>query len=235
MTHDVYGQALLDYFNGKHRARIHTVSSLGDRDTIPVSYYFRDRAAMPPLERKALDLCRGRILDVGCGAGCHGLWLQHKGFDYTGVDLSPGAVATCRLRGLGNVHQGDIRTWTGGPYDTILLLMNGLGLSGSAVSLEGFLKLLLRMLDRGGQILAESTDLQYLFDLLPELRDRRTPDETYYGNLVYEMEYNGKKSEPFPWLFAEADLAVQAAEKAGARAEILSQVTNSGYLLRITH
>ncbi len=201
-TKDLYGSALADYFNGRQNTRLTTTSSLGEKDRIPVAYYFRTRESMPELERHALDLCRGRILDIGCGAGSHSLWLQNRGFSCTGMDLSPGAVKVCRARGLERVLLSDIWKTDPGSYDTLLLMMNGLGLAGDSTRLPAFIGRLLGMLNTGGQILAESTDLEYLFDLIPGLDQKTEFDESYYGNLMYTFEYQGKKGRPFPWLFA---------------------------------
>jgi len=234
MHKDVFGQALLDYFHGDHRARVHITSSLGDREALPVSYYFRGLRQMPPLERLALDHSRGAVLDIGCGAGSHGLWLSSGGFDYTGLDLSEGAVKVCTLRGLERVLQGDIWEFEEGRYDTILLLMNGLGLAGGAERLPEFVRRLLGLLRDGGQILGESTDLNYLFDLIPGLEGRSTTGPDYYGNLTYEWRYRGRKGVPFPWLFAGEPLLSEAVAGNGARLEILGRNKESGFLARIT-
>jgi SAM-dependent methyltransferase len=188
---------------------------------------------MPDLERYALDQCRGQGLDIGCGAGSHALWVQDGGFSCTGMDLSRGAVKVCRARGLERVLLGDIWETDPGGYDTILLMMNGLGLAGDSTRLTHFIGKMLNLLKPGGQILAESTDLEYLFDLVPGLDQRTGFDKSYYGNLVYTFEYRGKKGRPFPWLFAGEELIEYATAEAGGVLEILGRNTESGFLLRI--
>lgn len=235
MPGDILGQALLDYFNGTQRARLLVESSLGDREYLPVSYYFRDREHMPEAEKIALDACRGEVLDVGCGAGSHGLWLQAKGLPYTGLDLSEGAVRVCGLRGLRGAVHGDIWTYSGGPYQTLLLLMNGLGLAGNAARLEDFLRLLRSLVRPGGQLIGESADLRYLFDLVPGMEGRHQPDSDYYGNLEYELTYKGQTGEPFPWLYAGEEIVEQASMRAGWRYELLHRNVESGFLCRLTH
>ncbi len=66
--------------------------------------YFEDYRQWMPMERRAIKFARGRVLDIGCGAGRHSLYLQQKGMDVTGIDSSPGAVKVCRLRGLKKVR-----------------------------------------------------------------------------------------------------------------------------------
>ena len=97
---DIFGSALLDYQMGNYHEDIITYSSVGGKDELSLPYLFRNYAAMPPLEQRALDLCIGKVLDVGCGAGNHTLYLQEKGFEVIGLDISPGAIGTCKLRGV---------------------------------------------------------------------------------------------------------------------------------------
>ena len=100
---DVFGNALLDYWNGIATENILTYSNLEDSDEIPLEYLFRDYKQMPVLEQKALSLCKGSILDLGAGAGSHSMYLQEKNKAVTALDISKGAAEVCRLRGIKNV------------------------------------------------------------------------------------------------------------------------------------
>jgi hypothetical protein len=102
-----------------------------DEDIMPIETLFRSFAGMPELEQKALKLAQGRTLDVGAGAGCHSLILQEKGIDVTAIDISPLSVETMRERGVMKVLQQDFFTLNT-QFDTILLLMNGIGIVGKA-------------------------------------------------------------------------------------------------------
>ena len=130
MAKDILGKALLDYQSGNYSEDIKTYSSLDEEDIIPIPYLFRDFKKMPPLEQKALKLCYGNILDIGCGAGSHSLYLQKKGLAVTALDQSPGAVETCKLRGIGHTVLQDIQEFNLQKYDTLLMLMNGIGIVG---------------------------------------------------------------------------------------------------------
>ncbi|GAB7046814.1 class I SAM-dependent methyltransferase [Catenuloplanes indicus] len=77
-----------------------------------------------------LERARGRILDIGCGAGRHMAALRDRGADVRGIDPSPGAVAVCRARGL-TAEVGDIEALPAGPFDTLLLMGGNLALLGS--------------------------------------------------------------------------------------------------------
>jgi 2-polyprenyl-3-methyl-5-hydroxy-6-metoxy-1,4-benzoquinol methylase len=105
---DLFGKALLDYQNGNYTEDLITSTSISDDDVLPLPYLFRSFSEMPQLEQKALKLAKGKILDVGCGAGNHSLYLKEKGFDIKSIDISKGAIEVCKSRGLNNVHVLDI-------------------------------------------------------------------------------------------------------------------------------
>ena len=75
---DLFGKALWDYYKKKGSNKIITWTSLTEEDPILLSYFFRSFDEMPKLEQKALKLSKGKVLDVGCGAGSHSLYLKNK-------------------------------------------------------------------------------------------------------------------------------------------------------------
>ena len=105
---DLFGKAILDYQTNNSPEDLLTETSISEADEMSVSYLFRDFDEMPKLEQKALQLSKGKILDVGCGAGSHALYLQEKGFDVTAIDISENAIKACELRGLKNCKVVDI-------------------------------------------------------------------------------------------------------------------------------
>ncbi|NNE76448.1 MAG: methyltransferase domain-containing protein, partial [Pricia sp.] len=117
---DVFGTALLDYQNGNYSEDIRTYSSLDEEDVLPLPYLFRNYEDMPPLEKKALEVCKGKVLDIGCGAGSHSLYLQQQGFDVTALDSSAGAVRTCKIRGIEQVVHSNIYDFKERKFDTLL-------------------------------------------------------------------------------------------------------------------
>ena len=119
--------------------------------------YFRDYKQWSPLERQAIKAAKGRILDIGCGAGRHSLYLQQKGFDVTGIDISPGAVKVCKLRGLKKAFVRpitDISKFKPNSFDTVLMLGNNFGLFGSAKEAKLRLKNLYRISSPDARIIA---------------------------------------------------------------------------------
>src|SRR5690606_3409631 len=102
-------------------------TNISDEDELPLPYLFRSFNEMPMLEQKALQMVKGKTLDVGCGAGSHSLYLQKKGISVKTIDISKGAVEVAKMRGVKNVELKDILDETE-HFDTILLLMNGTGI-----------------------------------------------------------------------------------------------------------
>lgn len=232
---DILGQALLAYHHGTADATVTVHCNVADDEPLPGAYFFRTLLQIPELERLALDESRGRVLDLGAGAGCHALELQSRGFEVKAVDVSAGAVQVMTERGVRTVARHDLfdpRPANELPYDTILLLMNGLGLTGTLEGLDKFLAHARTLLAPDGQILATSSDVRYLYEdedgaLLINLNG------PYYGEVTYELSYAGQKGEKFPWLFVDAALLNDAAETAGYTAEFLGEDEDEQYLVRL--
>jgi 2-polyprenyl-3-methyl-5-hydroxy-6-metoxy-1,4-benzoquinol methylase len=126
---DLFGQAILDYQTNNFPEDLITETTISEKDEMRVEYLFRDWSAMPLIEKKALELAKGKILDVGSGAGSHSLYLQNeKKLEVTAIDISPKAIKTCQLRGIKNTFVVDVLTLETEKFDTILLLMNGTGI-----------------------------------------------------------------------------------------------------------
>ena len=133
------GKAIADFYKGRRDGKLRVLSPMFEEDEIPVTTLFRGFRDMPKLEQKALKMAKGRILDVGAGSGCHALWLQDKGMDVTAIDISPYSIETMKERGLANVLEQDFFTLKE-KYDTILMLMNGIGIVGTLNRLPDFFK-----------------------------------------------------------------------------------------------
>ena len=233
---DPLGHALLDYQQGQHDATLTVFSDVAEEEPLPASYFFRSLWEMPELERQALEECRGRVLDLGGGAGCHALELQSRGFDVKSVDVSEGAVRVMQARGVREVARHNIfeLTHESGKYDTLLMLMNGLGLVGTLAGLKQFLAYAPTLLAPGGQILATSSDISYLYEdedgaLVFNLNG------PYYGEVKYTMHYGDQTGHQFNWLFADASILQDYAEEAGYEVEFLAEDEQQQYLARLTY
>ncbi|SIT76335.1 methyltransferase domain-containing protein [Pontibacter indicus] len=232
MTNDPVGAAIQDFMAGNRKARIVVESNLTEDDEIEVAYLFRTPEEMPELELLALDECRGRVLDVGAGAGCHSLALQYLGVDVTALDVSAGAVQAMRQQGIRQVLEQDIFKLSGQRYDTLLLLMNGIGIAGDLEGLERFLEHTKTLLNLGGQILLESSDILYMFEeedgsVLLDL------NAGYYGEVVYNMRYKEHQTGKFKWLFIDPAILEDYATSHGYTFELLYEGEAGNYLARL--
>jgi len=229
---DVFGTAARDFFMTKNKNLvIETRSSLGDEDEIPVYYLFRSRSEMPPLEVKALEVSKGAVLEIGCGVGSHLLELNSP--NSFGIDSSLLSIEIAKRRGAQNVK---VSTWQNyiseQKFDSILLLMNGLGLAGSLNKLPSFLLHLSKWLLPGGSIIADSSDINYLFE---EEDDGGVwmPATAYYGDLTYSITYQKSRSQ-FDWLFVSFEELLKVCVTLGFKCEKIFEGENNHYLARIT-
>lgn len=233
ITIDLYGKALLDFQNGNYSEDIITNSTFEENGVYPLPYLFRTYKEMPLIEQKALDLAKGKVLDIGCGAGSHSLYLQEKGLDTISIDLSEGAIETCKLRGIKNVKVQDIWQLKNQKYDTILLLMNGAGMCGKLNKLSSFLNHLKTLLTPNGQILLDSSDVIYMF----EDEDGNyliDANASYYGETTFTMNYKNQQSQPFDWLYIDYNNLQSAAISCNLKCELILEGEHFDYLARIT-
>lgn len=230
---DPMGRAIADFHAAGKAARLRVFSPMFDEDEIPVATLFRQLDEMPAIEQEALRLARGTVLDVGAGAGCHSLALQAMDKAVTAIDISPLAVATMRDRGVNDVREQDFFTLDGHRYDTILMLMNGIGIVGTLSRLPAFFMQVDRLLAPGGQLLCDSSDICYIFEDEDGIIDL-TGVEGYYGELTYQMQYKAVKGAPFPWLFIDAPTLCEQARVNGFDCEVVSHGSHYDYLARIT-
>ena len=230
---DVFGKALLDYHRSPNNQELITWTSLTAEDPVPIQYFFRTFDQMPLLEQKALEITHGRVLDVGCGAGSHSLHLQNeRKLRVLGLDSSPAAIKVASERGLlQTIHQSvfDFHQET---FDTILLLMNGVGICGSMDILQLLLEKLKSLLNPEGQILLDSSDLIYLFDQTLE-GEKIIPANHYYGELEYGVRYRNN-TEIFPWLYVDYGLLSHTARQVGLETTLILEGENWDYLARLT-
>jgi SAM-dependent methyltransferase len=229
MHRDVYGEALAEYFEKEElTAPLLLHSTYGDIEEMPVEVFFRDAEDFPELEFIALSLCDGKVLDVGAGVGAHALYLQEKNFDVSALEISQSACNIMQQRGVQKILQEDFFSLKNQQFDTLLFLMNGIGLAGT---LEGFRKLLAHsksLLSEKGQLLFDSSDISYLYE---EYRIQR-PDY-YFGEIGYQYEFKGIKGEPFKWLYLDQETLIKVAHEEGWVVQILFEDENDQFLVRM--
>lgn len=227
---DPMGTAIADYHKNGIAGRLRVFSPDFDEDEIPVATLFREYEEMPALEQTALKLSTGKILDVGAGAGCHTLALQDQGKGVTAIDISPLSVATMKSRGVLDAREEDF--WQHeGMYDTILMLMNGIGIVGTIDALPRFFERINDLLLPGGQLLLDSSDICYIFEDEDGLIV--VPEEPYYGELEYQMQYKRVRGDKFKWLYIDFETLSEKAAEHGFVAELIAEGEHYDYLARL--
>jgi len=229
-NNDVIGIALLDYFNENYKDDIIVKSSITEDDIISLPYLFRTKKQLPKIEKKALSLCKGNVLDVGAGSGCHSIILQDKNINVDAIDVSQGAVSVMLKRGIKatKISFFDVTQ----KYDTLLFLMNGVGISGTLEGLSLFLTKAKSLLNENGQVLLDSSDISYMFQeedgsLWIDLNN------TYYGEVNYQMKYKNIESKPFNWLFVDFNKLKEVANSIGFKCELIYKGSHFDYLARL--
>ena len=230
---DLMGRAIWDYYYQENSEDLQTETSISEMDDLPVSYLFRDYQEMNALEKKALDLSFGKVLDVGSGAGSHSLYLQNeRKLEVTALDISPKSIEICKARGVKNAICEDLRQFSEKDFDTILLLMNGTGIFQSLEDIDQYLQKLKSLVAENGQILIDSTDILYMYDQ-DEDGGVLVPAKGYYGELDYYLHYKGESELPMKWLYLDFDTLENAAIANGFKIQKIEQLEDS-YLAQLT-
>ena len=230
---DLFGKAILDFQTNNSPEDLITETNISEADEMHVAYLFRNYEEMPKIEQIALQLSKGKVLDVGCGAGSHSLYFQEKGFDVMAIDISENAIKTCHLRGLKNAKIKNILELENEKFDTILLLMNGTGIFGTLEKTPQFLQKLKSLLHPNGQILIDSSDIIYMFDK-DEDGSYLIPANGYYGELTFTVSYKNQTEQPFPWLYLDYNTLQNAANDNGLQCELILEGDHFDYLAKLT-
>ena len=232
---DLFGKAILDYQTDNSPEDLYTETSISELDVMPIDYLFRDYDEMPILEQKALDLTKGKTLDVGCGAGSHSLFLQEKGLHTKAIDISPNAVEACKLRGVKNVEvQNFLELNVDEKFDTILYLMNGTGIFQNLVLINVFIDKIKKLLTPTGQVLIDGTDIIYMFDEDEDGGKWIPTENEYYGETIFNITYKGEKEKPFDWLFLDYNTLQNAAFANGLQCELILEGDHYDYLAKLS-
>ena len=230
---DLMGRAIWDYYYQENSEDLQTETSISELDDLPVSYLFRDYQEMNALEKKALDLSFGKVLDVGSGAGSHSLYLQNeRKLEVTALDISPKSIEICKARGVKNAICEDLLRFSEKNFDTVLLLINGTGIFQSLEHIDQYLQKLKSLVAENGQILIDSTDILYMYDQ-DEDGGVLVPATGYYGELDYYLHYKGESELPMKWLYLDFDTLENAAIANGFKIQKIEQLEDS-YLAQLT-
>jgi 2-polyprenyl-3-methyl-5-hydroxy-6-metoxy-1,4-benzoquinol methylase len=230
---DPIGYAIWDFSTNGSSENIIVQSDMCDDDLLQPSYLCRSFEEMPEIEKFALLNVDGKTLDVGAGSGCHSLHLMEKGHEVTAIDTSRYAIKQMKNQGIKAVCS-EIENYNGEEFDTILLLMNGLGLAKRLSNLDLFLTKLKSLIKPEGKIICDSSDISYLFkeddggmwmDLNAE----------YFGEMKFNMVYKDVESGWFDWIYVDPKTLKEHCEKVRLSCEIIFEGENDHYLAELKH
>lgn len=227
------GEALWDFYANNSAEDLIVNSDIGETEYWPPGYFFRGYDLMPAIEQKALKTCRGKVLDIGAGAGCHSTVLARSGLTPVPLESDPLLARILRAKGFSEVREADFFQFSPPHgFDTLLLLMNGIGICDTLDGLRGFFEQARGCLNSGGQILLDSADLSNLLDE-KAMAQREQSRQTYYGEVQYEMAYKGVKGEPIDWLFVDPSTLQQIAGSYGFQLIMLARDEDGHYLAKL--
>lgn len=236
ISQDAYGRQLLAQYHSQTKTAEIIERDDGFIDTgSDAGTYFREYKQWSPLERRAIKLAKGRVLDIGCGAGRHSLYLQENGFDVTGIDISPGAIKVCKLRGLKKAMVRPI-SWVAkfkpGSFDSVIMFGNNFGLFGSPTKARTILKKLHRITAADARIIAgtlnpyKTTDPDHLeYHELNRRRGRMA------GQIRMRVRYRRAVGAWFDYLFVSPEEMEDIFRDAGWRIEKLIAPEEANYFV----
>lgn len=212
---DPVGKAILDYAISQKPDDIIVSSEICEDDIIPIEVLFRNEDTMPEIEKIALNKAKGKILDVGAGAGSHSFYLKNLGFDVKAIDISAGAIKFLKDNGITseNINFFDLKNEK---FDTILMLMNGIGIAGKLSNLEKTLVHAASLLNENGKLYCDSSDIKYLYEDEDGSMWVNLNTE-YYGNFRFQMKYKKEIGNWFDWLYVDFDSLFQACKNVGLK------------------
>ncbi len=231
-----YALAMQAYHHGDHTAELLIRRDDGYEDQVPIAFFFREPDAFSHVENFALDACTGHVLDVGAGSGLHSLTLQDRGTDVTALDLAPESVEIMRERGVKDVVVGDIMTYRGDPYDTVIMLGHGIGVVEDLAGLDRFLEHAGDLTHPDGSVLLHSVDVRDTEDpahLSYHAANREAG--RYVGETRLQFEFGDAVGPWCGWLHVDPETLGHHAEQHGWTMQIVVQPGRGEYLAALRH
>ena len=226
---DVIGKSIYSSFKSKKSEFISVWVNNEIDPPLDAKYFLRSFSEMPILEQYALNMCKGSILDVGAAAGSHSLYLQEKGLEVDSLEFSPMSCKVMKERGLKNVIETDIFEFNNKKkYDTILLLMNGWGMGKTIEGTSKLLKKLGALLNPGGKIIGDTSDLIYL----REHGNSELIDASYYGEVTFKVQ-NGDIKEEFKWIYPDPNLLSDLCQQENMEFSVIAEGEHFDYLVEV--
>ena len=230
---DAFGQMMWAYYKAKE------VCEIVERDDGYFSayhgpkIYFSEYKDWPLIAQKAIQFAKGRVLDIGCGAGRHSLYLQRKGFDVLGIDNSPLAIKICKLRGLKKTIVMSLEEVDFKPdsFDTILMMGGNFGLLGSLTKAKRLLKRFHKMTSKDALIIAETRD-PYQTDNPAHLEYHKSNKKRgrMSGQTKIRVRFEKTVTEWFDWLMVSEEEMRKLLQGTGWKVSEFIESKNSRYI-----
>ena len=230
-----HGLALQAYIEGDADAQLIVRRDDGLETPLPVRLFFRSPAEFSPIEVSALEQCHGHVLDIGAGTGLHALALQSRGMQVTAIDVSREATNIMRRRGVDDARCLDVFEFTGGPFDTLLMLGHGIGIAGDLPGLDRLLRHVCGLTRSGGHLLVHSLDVRRTTDPAHlRYHDANRRAGRYAGSIRTQFVYGDCTGPYCSWLHIDHDTLAQRAVPVGWSCDVLVQEASGEYLARLT-
>lgn len=232
----LHGKSLLDYYNGDLKAEIILRRDDGFETVLPISVFFRSETEFFPEEIEAINLSKGKVLDIGAGSGVHSLVLQSRGLKVTAIDIDCNAVNIMIGKGIKNVRCADVMQFGSGPYDTLLMLGHGIGMTEDIKGFSAFLDHASGLICNEGQLLLNSVDVTQTIDPVHlKYHESNKKEGRYIGQVRMQFEYKGEKGPFFGWLHIDPQTLLKESAKNNWNSELIFQGENGEFLARLTY
>lgn len=230
---DTYSQALRNYHQGLEPKSYEIVRDDGYSSIVPLSDFFDD-SDFSKNEQNALQSCEGRVLDIGAGVGRHSLELQRRNIEVTAVDISQAAIDIMKQRGVVKTIHSDVMKLSNPKYDTLLMLMNGIGMFGTPEHLDAFLGHTSSLLTDKGVIIFNSVDvLQTDNPIHIKYREQNIQNNKYPGQQKLQINYADVTGSWFNWLHLSFKEISLLAQKHRFKVELVNMKDNGQYVAKL--
>jgi SAM-dependent methyltransferase len=232
----LHGKSLLDFYKGDRKSEIILRRDDGFETVIPISIFFRSETELLPGEFEAINQSEGHVLDIGAGSGIHSLLLQSRGLRVTAIDIDPNAVKIMIDNGIKDARCADVMQFQGGPFNTLLMLGHGIGMTENIQGFNSFLDHAVNLIGNDGQLLMNSVDVRQTDDPVHlNYHQANKKKERYIGEIRLQFEYKGERGPFFDWLHLDPQTLEKLSAIKNWETEILYQDKNGEYLARLTY
>jgi len=230
-----FGEALEDFYNGEKNAEIILIRDDGLEFNVPIEYFFRSPKDFSNVEKQAIRLCKGKVIEIGAGVGPHSLELQRLGFEVYAIDISSHACDIMKKRGLKNVQCTDFYNFKMDSFDTILLLGRSIGFVGNLNGLKKFLSYCKTRLNPKGIIILDSLDIRLIEEqIYLNYQERNRKLGKYIGEATFQIKYKSSMGDKFQNLQIDPDTLKEITLELGLSCKILCKEEDGMYLAEIS-